>query len=136
MAIQQQQQQNGSAQQGQQQAVGTFRQHVTTDVEDNGTTSTVTTQSDSTLVTPSRVEDIARQVYADLDKARQEKEDCRANHRNRNRVFILVVALMMTFLVPFIVANVLHDVSLLKYSTVIAIVPDFFLTVYAYLRRY
>lgn len=113
-----------------------FTQHVETDVSDDGKASIVTTSSESTLVTPSRVEDIAKQVYADLDKQRQAKEDARAVKRNRNRINILLVALMMTFLVPFIVANVLHADSLLKYSTLIAIVPDFALTIYAYFRKY
>jgi hypothetical protein len=63
-------------------------------------------------------------------------EDVRANRRNRNRTYTLVVALMFTFLVPYIVANILHDASLLKYATGIAIFPDALITLWAYVRKY
>lgn len=63
-------------------------------------------------------------------------EDKRADRRNRNRTYTLIVALMFTFLVPFVVANIMHDVGLLKYATGIAIVPDALITLWAYVRKY
>lgn len=66
----------------------------------------------------------------------QATEDLRANRRNRNRTYTLIVALMFTFLVPYVVANILHDASLLKYATGIAIIPDALITLWAYVRKY
>lgn len=79
---------------------------------------------------------IASQVVDFKDKERQEREDLRANRRNRNRSLTLVVALLFTFAVPYIVANVIHDAPLLKYATGIAIIPDALITLYAYWRKY
>lgn len=85
---------------------------------------------------PKMVAAIAQQVVQQNDARRQAVEDRRADRRNRNRSLTLVVALMFTFLVPYIVANVMHDVALLKYATGIAIFPDALITLYAYIKRY
>lgn len=79
---------------------------------------------------------IARAEIARSRAETQATEDLRANRRNRNRTYTLIVALMFTFLVPYIVANILHDASLLKYATGIAIIPDALITLWAYVRKY
>jgi hypothetical protein len=47
-----------------------------------------------------------------------------------------VVALLFTFAVPYVLANVMHNAALLKYATGIAIIPDTFITLYAWARHY
>jgi len=79
---------------------------------------------------------IAQNEIQRADARRQAIEDKRANRRNRNRSYTLVVALIFTFMVPYLVANVLHDAPLLKYAIGIAIIPDAFITLYAWIRHY
>lgn len=76
------------------------------------------------------------EAIIDADKKRQELEDQRADRRNRNRSYTLLVALVMTFFVPFVLANVLHAPQVLKYATGIAIIPDALITLWAYIRKY
>lgn len=85
---------------------------------------------------PGIAAEIASNAVIAADMERQKLEDVRANRRNRNRSYTLVVALLFTFCVPYIMANVMHNVGLLKYSTGIAIVPDTFITLYAWMRHY
>lgn len=63
-------------------------------------------------------------------------EDLRADRRNRNRMMMLLVVLLMTFVVPWFVSTIINSPGLLKYSTAIAIVPDTLLTMYAAWRKY
>lgn len=62
-------------------------------------------------------------------------EDERAIKRNRNRFYTLLVALSMTFMVPFVLAQ-MGLVGVLKYATGIAIIPDAAITAWAYAKRY
>ena len=85
---------------------------------------------------PGIAAEIASNAVIAGDVARQKLEDQRANRRNRNRSYTLVVALLFTFCVPYVLANVLHNVGMLKYATGIAIIPDTFITLYAWMRHY
>lgn len=85
---------------------------------------------------PNVAREIAQQEIAASVKRTLQSENKRADRRNRNRTYTLLVALFMTFAVPFIVANVLHAPAVLKYATGIAIVPDAIITLYAYWRKY
>lgn len=85
---------------------------------------------------PAWVRPLVRQEIDDADKRRQLLEDQRANRRNRNRSYTILVALFMTFAVPYLVANVFHAAPLLKYATGIAIIPDGLITLYAWYRKY
>lgn len=80
--------------------------------------------------------EIAVQEIQSSVKRSKLSEDQRADRRNRNRTMTLLVALFMTFAVPYLVANVIHAPSVLKYATGIAIVPDAMITLYAYWRKY
>lgn len=71
--------------------------------------------------------------YSELMKR---EEDIRANHRNRNRIMILTVALIGLFTIPIIIESVLQAPGLLKFSAAISVVPDFALTLYALIRKY
>lgn len=85
---------------------------------------------------PGIAREVAIEEIAASVKRTKQKEDKRADRRNRNRSYTLVVALVMTFAVPFLLANVLHLPSVLKYATGIAIIPDALITLYAYIRKY
>lgn len=85
---------------------------------------------------PNVAREVAREEIAASVKRTLQSENHRADRRNRNRAYTLVVALVMTFAVPFILANVLHAPSVLKYATGIAIVPDAMITLWAYWRKY
>ena len=85
---------------------------------------------------PNVAREIAREEIAASVKRTLQSENKRADRRNRNRTYTLLVALFMTFAVPFIVANVIHAPSVLKYATGIAIIPDACITLYAYWRKY
>lgn len=78
----------------------------------------------------------ARKVVREVMAESKRDEDARADKRNRNRAYTLVVAVLMTFLVPYVVANILHDAAILKYATGIAIVPDALITLWAYVKKY
>ena len=81
-------------------------------------------------------EEAAAKIVKEADQTRQAFEDIRANRRNRNRSLTLVVAVMMTFFVPWFVSTVVQDPQILRYSTGIAIIPDSLITFYAYWRKY
>lgn len=85
---------------------------------------------------PNVAREIAKEEIASSVKRTKGQEDHRADRRNRNRAYTLLVALVMTFLVPFLLANVLHAPAVLKYATGIAIVPDALITLWAYVRKY
>jgi hypothetical protein len=85
---------------------------------------------------PGIVSEIASDAVIGADVSRQKTEDVRANRRNRNRSYTLVVALLFTFMVPYVVADVLQIPGLLKYATGIAIIPDTFITLYAWMKHY
>lgn len=79
---------------------------------------------------------IAQDVALKHDNDRQATEDTRANRRNRNRFLTLLVAVIMTFVVPYVVANIIQQPAILKYATGIAIFPDALITAYAYWKKY
>ena len=84
----------------------------------------------------SQAAEVARGLIERAEDTRQRTEDVRADRRNRNRALTLVVAVAMTFIVPYVVANIIGAPGILKYSTGIAIVPDALITLYAYIRKY
>lgn len=86
--------------------------------------------------TPNVAREIAKEEIAASVKRQKNSEDGRADRRNRNRAYTLLVALVMTFAVPFLLANVLHAPGVLKYATGIAIIPDALITLWAYIRKY
>lgn len=67
---------------------------------------------------------------------RQEAEDVRANRRNRNRILILVVVLLMELIVPTLYGWHMLPAFFLKYEVLAITAPDALLTVYAYIRKY
>ena len=69
------------------------------------------------------------------DVIRQSSEDKRANRRNRNRAYTLLVALAFTFLVP-VALTAFGMVGLLKFATGISIVPDAAITAWAWIKKY
>lgn len=86
--------------------------------------------------TKQEVDEAVRQTVSAMDQERERIETVRANHRNRNRLYILLVALFLTFLIPYIISNMLKDPGLLKFSTAIAITPDALLTMWALHKHY
>ena len=69
------------------------------------------------------------------DIIRQSSEDKRANRRNRNRAYTLLVALAFTFIVPVALTE-FGMVGLLKFATGISIVPDAAITAWAWIKKY
>ena len=85
---------------------------------------------------PGVASEVASAEIVKADKARQAFEDQRANRRNRNRSYTILVALLMTFAVPYVLADIFHAAAVLKFATGIAIVPDGFITLYAWIKHY
>lgn len=75
-------------------------------------------------------------VAGAMAESRQVAEDTRANRRNRNRFITLLAALAMGFLIPWALAAFHASPSFQRYTFVIIIIPDAFITLYAYLRKY
>jgi hypothetical protein len=69
-------------------------------------------------------------------ESRQAVEDVRANHRNRNRIYILLTVLVMELIVPTLYGMHLLPKFFLTYEVLAITLPDALLTVYAYLRKY
>ncbi len=69
-------------------------------------------------------------------KARQVAEDKRANHRNRNRLLILLTVLILELVVPTLYGWHMLPSFFLKYEVLAITAPDALLTVYAYVRKY
>jgi uncharacterized membrane protein affecting hemolysin expression len=74
------------------------------------------------------------------DATRQSTEDVRSERRNRNRMWTLLVGLLISIVLTYTLS---HDVfgtwatkTLGPYSFAITIALDSMLTVYAYIRRY
>jgi hypothetical protein len=85
---------------------------------------------------PKVAAEVAQNEIVKADDERQHLEDMRANKRNRNRTYTIMVALLMTFAVPYAVGNILHAPEVLRYSTGIAIFPDFLITMFAWWKHY
>lgn len=69
-------------------------------------------------------------------KAREARENERANLRNRNRLLILMVVLIMELVVPTLYGWHLLPYFFLKYEVLAITLPDALLTVYAFWRKY
>jgi hypothetical protein len=69
-------------------------------------------------------------------EARQKAEDLRANARNRNRIYILVVVLIMELAVPTLYGMHMLPALFLKYEVLAITAPDALLTVWAYIHKY
>lgn len=79
-------------------------------------------------------------MLREQDADRQEIEDVRSIRRNRNRMWTLLVALLLGFIVTYTLS---HDVfgpwashTFGPYSFVITVLLDSGLALYAYIRRY
>lgn len=69
-------------------------------------------------------------------EARQAAEDKRANARNRNRLYILAVVLIMELFVPTLAGMHLLPPIVIKYEVLAITAPDALLTVWAYAHKY
>lgn len=67
------------------------------------------------------------------------KEDVRANHRNKNRVLMLLVAAGWSFTLPILVTVIFGAAflaSIAAFLLFITLIPDLFLSLYSYFRKY
>lgn len=69
-------------------------------------------------------------------EAREERENMRANARNRNRLLIMLAVLAMELIVPTLYGWHVLPTLFVKYEVLAITLPDLLLTVYAYLRKY
>lgn len=75
-------------------------------------------------------------AISQAEKVRQATEDERAVKRNRNRMLILVVVLVMELIVPTLASAHLLPMIMVKYEVLCITAPDIALTMYAYFKRY
>jgi hypothetical protein len=98
----------------------------------------------TTFDTERKTDDSAGGVYDNrvmemIDGAltrRKVDEDKRANARNRNRLWILGVVLLMEMFVPTLAGMHLLPLIVVKYEVLAITAPDAFLTLYAFWRKY
>jgi hypothetical protein len=98
----------------------------------------------TTFDTERKTDDSAGGVYDNrvmemIDGAltkRKVDEDKRANARNRNRLWILAVVLLMEMFVPTLAGMHLLPMIVVKYEVLAITAPDAFLTLYAFWRKY
>lgn len=70
------------------------------------------------------------------DLTRQATEDLRSIRRNRNRVFVLCMGLVMSILWPAIMLHFFHSTVGTAWTTAVANTGDMLVTLYAWRRRY
>lgn len=105
-------------------------------VDDNETT--FTGLDPDAGVTVALVEQIAERQAASAVQDRAQFEAVRAVHRNRNRLIALLVVLLSELLLPIIVLPYIHVPPHYANQALILLItiPDAFVTLYAYIRRY
>jgi hypothetical protein len=86
-----------------------------------------------------RFNDQVMTLIESFDRDRQAKEDARANHRNFNRMLVLLVALVAGFVVVWTLNSGLMGSLgpvLAPYAFVITVLLDSGLALYSYIRKY
>lgn len=86
-------------------------------------------------ILPAMIQDEVRREEQEKAQSAKAEEDKRANHRNFNRLMMLVVAMVWSFIAPTLMIALWGPGSL-KYSLFVTILPDACLTVYALIRKY
>jgi len=82
-------------------------------------------------------DDRVRNLIRDEDEKRQAIEDKRANHRNRNRLYTLIGAMVIGLIVVWGLQHLGPvGMKLAPYSFIITVLFDSTLTVYALIRKY
>jgi hypothetical protein len=85
---------------------------------------------------PEAADEHVRTLIDSAEEERQKIEDERAIKRNRNRMLILAVVLLMELIVPTLYGWGMLPAICIKYEVLAITAPDIALTLYAYLRRY
>lgn len=108
--------------------------HLTEHVEGSKTTFSQDTKTDDQ--SHGAIDNRLMTIVDGRIEERQAAENLRANRRNRNRILILVVVLLMELIVPTLYGWGVLPVFFLKYEVLAITLPDALLTVYAYIRKY
>jgi hypothetical protein len=69
-------------------------------------------------------------------KAREARENSRANHRNVNRELMLIMTILIGFVLVFLTSHAILPKAFTPYSFVITVMMDLVLTTYALIKRY
>lgn len=95
-----------------------------------------------TYLTTTDAYNIAETVADAKDAERAATERTRANHRNANRILMLVVAALWSLVAPTLAIAALWLMfrmpsnMALRYAIFVVTLPDLFLSIYNYFRRY
>lgn len=102
-------------------------------VSETNTTDLVT--SDVRAMIPVMVADEVRRQQSEIARAAKQSEDKRANRRNMNRLFMLIAALVWSFIAPSLMLQLFGPIAE-RFDLFVTILPDAALTVYALIRKY